>query len=113
LITDCVEYGEWKTGIRGEGVVYSFYTFCRKLSQALAGFIPGLVLTFVGYVPNVEQTARSLSGIRFLMFVYPASLAIVSAIVMYFFYILNEKRTARVFDELKVRHQNSTDRYLK
>lgn len=106
MITDCVEYGEWKTGIREEGVVYSFYTFCRKLSQALAGFIPGLVLSFVGYVPNVEQTVRSLSGIRFLMFVSPASLAIVSAIALYFFYMLNEKKTAQVFEELKISHQN-------
>lgn len=37
LVSDCVEYGEWKTGIRSEGLVYSFFTYFRKLSQALAG----------------------------------------------------------------------------
>ncbi|WP_252902490.1 MFS transporter [Paucilactobacillus hokkaidonensis] len=36
LVSDCVEYGEWKTGVRSEGLVYSFFTYFRKLSQALA-----------------------------------------------------------------------------
>ncbi|MFJ7754637.1 MFS transporter [Peribacillus muralis] len=57
LVSDAVEYGEWKTGNRSEGVVYSFFTFCRKLSQAIAGFVPGLVLGLVGYVPNAVQSA--------------------------------------------------------
>jgi glycoside/pentoside/hexuronide:cation symporter, GPH family len=36
LVSDAVEYGEWKTGNRSEGVVYSFFTFFRKVSSAVA-----------------------------------------------------------------------------
>lgn len=47
LVSDCVEYGEWQSGIRTEGMVYSFFTYFRKLSQAIAGFLPGIVLAWV------------------------------------------------------------------
>ncbi len=40
LVPDTVDYGEWKTGIRAEGSVYTGYTFFRKISAALAGFLP-------------------------------------------------------------------------
>lgn len=103
LVSDCVEYGEWKTGKRGEGIVYSFYTFSRKLSQALAGFIPGVTLAFVGYVPNAVQSVRALAGIRLLMFIYPATLAVITAFVMYFFYALNDKRYNQILLELNNR----------
>jgi len=104
LVSDCVEYGEWKTGERGEGIVYSFYTFSRKMSQALAGFIPGVTLAFVGYIPNVVQSARALTGIRLLMFIYPAALAIVAILIMYFFYQLNDKRYDAILLELNSRN---------
>lgn len=105
LVSDCVEYGEWKTGQRGEGIVYSFYTFSRKLSQALAGFIPGITLAFVGYVPNAVQSAKALSGIRILMFIYPAALAVVTAFVMYKYYILSDKQYDQMVIELKSRKE--------
>lgn len=38
LVSDTVEYGEWRTGVRSEGTVYTGFTFFRKVSQALAGF---------------------------------------------------------------------------
>jgi GPH family glycoside/pentoside/hexuronide:cation symporter len=41
LVSDTVEYGEWRTGVRSEGTVYTGFTFFRKVSQALAGFFPG------------------------------------------------------------------------
>ena len=61
LIADIVEYGEWMTGERTEGVIYSSYSFIRKVSQALAGFLPGMILTGIGYVPNAVQSARCIS----------------------------------------------------
>ena len=100
LVSDCVEYGEWKTGIRSEGLVYSFFTYFRKLSQALAGFIPGIVLAMVGYVPNQAQTATALLGIRELMFIYSATLAVVTIVVMWKLYPLTEKRYKNIMGEL-------------
>ncbi|MCK9640033.1 MAG: glycoside-pentoside-hexuronide (GPH):cation symporter [Prolixibacteraceae bacterium] len=103
LISDAVEYGEWKTGNRGEGLVYSVFTFSRKLSQAIAGFIPGLVLAAVGYVPNAVQGLSALSGIKGLMFIYPGVLAVATCIVMAVFYPLSDSRYTGIVAELNER----------
>ena len=103
FISDAVEYGEWKTGNRSEGLVYSFFIFFRKVSQALAGLIPGLVLAIVGYVPNVEQTAEALTGIRALMFIYPGVLALATFIIMLIGYKLTDSKYKEIVAELNER----------
>jgi GPH family glycoside/pentoside/hexuronide:cation symporter len=105
LISDAVEYGAWKTGNRSEGLVYSSFTFFRKLSQAIAGFVPGIVLAWVGYVANAEQTQQALTGIRGLMFIYPGVLAIATFIVMYFCYHLNDAKAKEIITELNERKE--------
>jgi len=103
LVSDVVEYGEWKTGSRSEALVYSSFTFFRKLSQAIAGFIPGVVLTWVGYVANTEQTPQALTGIKGLMFIYPGVLAVASFIIMSFCYKLTDPRSKEIIVELNER----------
>lgn len=100
LVSDCVEYGEWQSGIRTEGMVYSFFTYFRKLSQAIAGFLPGIVLAWVGYVPGATQTATALMGIRGLMFIYSAVLSIATIILMYWAYSLTEKKYSKIVKDL-------------
>ena len=92
VFSDAVEYGEWKTGIRSEGVVLLFLYILPKLSQAVAGFIPAMVLAAVGYVPNAVQSVKAISGIRGLMFIYPSVLAIATIIVMGFLYKLTDDK---------------------
>ncbi|MCW2478610.1 MFS transporter [Candidatus Symbiopectobacterium sp. NZEC135] len=106
LVPDTVDFGEWKTGIRAEGSVYTGYTFSRKISAALAGFLPGIMLTQIGYMPNVAQSDTTLLGLRQLIFLWPCGLAIVAALTMGFFYQLNEKRFALIIEEIGQRkHQ--------
>ncbi|MGL9719995.1 glycoside-pentoside-hexuronide (GPH):cation symporter [Symbiopectobacterium sp.] len=106
LVPDTVDHGEWKTGIRAEGSVYTGYTFSRKISAALAGFLPGIMLTHIGYMPNVVQSDATLRGLRQLIFLWPCGLAIVAALTMGFFYQLNEKRFALIIEEIGQRkHQ--------
>lgn len=107
LVPDTVDYGEWKTGIRAEGSVYTGYTFSRKISAALAGFLPGIMLTQIGYVPNIAQSAETLLGLRQLIFLWPCGLAIIAALTMGFFYKLNEKRFAFIIEEISQRKKQS------
>lgn len=110
LVPDTVDYGEWKTGIRAEGSVYTGYTFSRKISAALAGFLPGIMLTQIGYIPNIAQSDTTLLGLRQLIFLWPCSLAVIAALTMGFFYKLNEQRFAFIIEEISQRkNKQSTD----
>ncbi|WP_105976271.1 glycoside-pentoside-hexuronide (GPH):cation symporter [Staphylococcus simulans] len=105
FIADVVEYGQWKSGVRTEGIIYSSYSFTRKVSQALAGFIPGIALTFIGYQPNVEQTADTLQGLGLLYFVVPAVISLIAVIVFGIFYKLTDKRHEQIVKELALREE--------
>ena len=36
IVPDCVEYGEWKTGVRNDGFQYAFVSLGNKLGMAMA-----------------------------------------------------------------------------
>lgn len=103
LVSDTVEYGEWKTGVRSEGTVYTGFTFFRKISQGLAGFFPGMMLAYIGYVPNITQAPGTVEGLRQLIFIYPCGLAILTALTMGLFYNLTEKNYVKIVGELEAR----------
>jgi GPH family glycoside/pentoside/hexuronide:cation symporter len=110
FVSDAVEYGEWKTGIRAEGTVYSFFTFFRKISQAAAGFIPGLTLAWVGYVPNAIQTPEAIRGINGLMFIYPGTLALVTFLLVSVAYKLSDGKFREIVAELNMHKSVSEQR---
>ncbi len=103
LIADIVEYGEWMSGERTEGIIYSTYSFMRKVSQALAGFLPGVILTTIGYVPNAIQTAGALTGIKMMQFVIPAICSLIALLAFGFFYNLTDKRHKEIVEEIAAR----------
>jgi len=71
MIPDTVEYSEWKTGLRREGILYGFFQLAFKLSVAVPGMLVGVVLNLVGYVPNVQQGPEALMGIKALLSIIP------------------------------------------
>jgi MFS family permease len=64
MLPDVIEYDEKMTGERREGVYYGLWAFLSKFTSALGVAVSGWALQLFGYVPNVEQTARALFGIR-------------------------------------------------
>ena len=46
---DCVEYGEFRSGIRKEGITFSVQTFTAKLSSAFAGTLTLMILSWTRY----------------------------------------------------------------
>ncbi len=52
MMGDAIDYNEWKTGNREEGVVYSLHSFFRKLAQGLGPAIALVIMTALGYVNN-------------------------------------------------------------
>ncbi|UUT34454.1 MFS transporter [Microbacterium elymi] len=46
---DTVEYGEWKTGVRTEGITYALFSFTRKTGQAFGGAVAAYAIGIGGY----------------------------------------------------------------
>lgn len=105
FIADVVEYQQWKTGIRSEGIIYSSYSFTRKITQALAGLISGSALTLVGYQPNVQQTASTIFGMKFIFFAVPGIATLIGMVIFLIFYPLTDKRHNQIVKELALREE--------
>jgi glycoside/pentoside/hexuronide:cation symporter, GPH family len=78
MLPDVVEYDEKMTGERREGVYYGLWAFLSKFTGALGVAVSGWALQLFGYIPNVEQTARALFGIRFFFAIVPAVVILIS-----------------------------------
>ncbi len=73
VISDTVDYGEWKTGIRSAGLLTAVGAmFCLKAGAGLGGALPGWILETTGYVPNATQSAAALRGIEWAIVWGPA-----------------------------------------
>ena len=52
MMGDAIDYNEWKTGTREEGVVYSLHSFFRKLAQGVGPAVAIAIMGTMGYVNN-------------------------------------------------------------
>ena len=52
MMGDAIDYNEWKTGKREEGVVYSLHSFFRKLAQGVGPAVAVAIMGTMGYVNN-------------------------------------------------------------
>jgi GPH family glycoside/pentoside/hexuronide:cation symporter len=96
---DCIEYGAWKTGERTTGISFSIQTFTTKLAQAVSAGAGGLLLTAFGYVPNVEQSEKTLKGIFSMMTLIPATGVLGFVIIFGLFYKLKESDVEKYIEE--------------
>ena len=64
IIPDCVEYGEWVTGVRNDGFQYAFISLGNKIGMALGISLLALALGAAGYVSNAAQNETVLSIMR-------------------------------------------------
>ncbi len=103
LVSDIIDYGEWVSGNRKEATTYSLFNFSRKLAQSLAGFLSGLGLSLIGYVPNVAQSAGTLLGIKGLLTLYPAVALTISLLIIGFMYKLTDEKHAEIMKDLNAK----------
>lgn len=65
MVSDTIDYGEWKTGYRTEGLVNSACSFGYKIGNGVGSALLGLILDIGGYVGEAAvQTASALCGFR-------------------------------------------------
>jgi GPH family glycoside/pentoside/hexuronide:cation symporter len=87
MIADVADFTEWKTHRRATAMTFAGILFALKLGLSFGSAIAAKLLGFYGYVANVEQTAATLKGIRYMMSVYPAILFFAGVIALFFYRI--------------------------
>jgi GPH family glycoside/pentoside/hexuronide:cation symporter len=72
MLSDSVDYGQHKTGVRNNGLIFSSFLFALKLGGSAAGVIGSLILGYTGYVAGAVQSETALQGILWCFALIPA-----------------------------------------
>lgn len=104
MYADVADYGEWKSGRRTTGLVFSGAMLSTKLGAAVGGGAAGWLLAAFGYVPNAEQTATALLGILLSVSVIPGVLML-SGVGVMFLYPLSDERMKAIGVDLEARRE--------
>ena len=105
LVTDCLDYSEWKFNERSDGSMYSLYTFSRKIGSTIASTGVSFGLAAIGFVSgsNVVQTAEAVNGIYFLVNIIPVVTCALELIGVGLIFNLNKETTEQMHAELKAK----------
>ncbi len=108
MTADTIEYGEWKTGVRIQGVLFSAKSVSEKLAQGVLTSDFGFFLTAIGYDGLAEiQTASAINGID-MFFKYVPIVVYLLLLVVLYFYRLDEEYPA-ILEDLKARKEKVTE----
>jgi len=113
MIADSIDYLQWKTGKRAEGISFSTQTFMNKLGAALsAGLIP-IILEAVDYIRPAgdalpAQSEKTKLAIFLMMTLIPAVSLGMSIIPMFKYDYVGENKE-NILKELAVRREESPE----
>lgn len=101
MIGDTVDYLEWKTGERGEGICFAMQTLINKIGMAVGAFIGVMALDIAeintqnGYVGNEDALWNTLilSGV----------ISMFACAIPMFFYTVTEKKQREMVAEIEAR----------
>ena len=86
VLSESVDYGEWKTGIRAAGLLTAIgAAFCLKAGAGLGGALPAWIMARCGYQPGVAQSATALEGIEWGIIWVPAIFFALSLVPVLFY----------------------------
>ena len=108
MIGDTVDYLEWKTGERGEGICFAMQTLINKVGMAVGAFVG--VMAFSWAKINPEATpAITPEGEQTLwnVLILAGALSMVGTIIPMLFYTITEKKQAQMVAEIAERKANA------
>ena len=116
MMGDAIDYNEWKTGNREEGIVYSLHSFFRKLAQGIGPAVAVAIMGTMGYVNNAIDPETGAEYINVNLISWENTLQIRSLVAILFLvagvmlfiglglvYNLDKKTLAKMNDELAAR----------
>lgn len=85
MVSDTIDYGEWKTGYRTEGLVNSACSFGYKIGNGVGSALLGVILEAGGYVGEaLTQTPAALTSIKVCFVWIPIGVYVAGLIIMKF-----------------------------
>lgn len=103
MLADVVDYGEWKTGVRSQGLITSCAAIGVTCGAGIAGWLSSFVLEINGFVPNQEQAAQALNAININFVWIPIACCAIGTVLMLLYKVDDQIGTIR--EELAARNQ--------
>lgn len=83
FVADTVDYGEWNSGVRAEGLNYAIFSFTSKVGLGVGGVIAAYTISIGGYTASAPfQTHSALQSIRIAAGGLPAALILIATATM-------------------------------
>lgn len=104
IITDCVEYGQWKLGHRDEALTLSVRPLLDKFGGAISNLVIGAAAVAAGMTTGATADSITKAGIipfKLHVFALPFALIILSSLVFFFRVKLTEEKHAEIVEELE------------
>lgn len=106
FVIQCMDYGEWKTGKRVEGVLNCMAGFASKVGTGIASGLVGLIMGAAGYVGGAaQQTEAANMSIVLCYSLVPAVICVAMLILLHFYDL--EKKTGEIQADLAERRKNT------
>ncbi len=81
-VIECMDYGEWKNGVRVEGIMASMTSLTSKIGNGIGGAVAGLIMAVAGYNGTLEvQSAATLGTIKALSGIVPAAFIVLFMLI--------------------------------
>lgn len=91
MLADTIEYNEWHSGIRAEGLVFSANSIGTKVGSGIGSALLGWILAAFGFVSHSEiQPASAITGIR-VIFLYVPLIVFALMFICLLFYNLDKE----------------------
>ncbi len=101
MIGDTVDYLEWKTGERGEGICFAMQTLINKIGMAVGAFIGVMSMSIAGIDAATGQVGNP--DALWNVLILSGVISMFACAVPMFFYTLTEKRQRELVAEIEAR----------
>ena len=114
MIADTIDYMEWKTGERNEGVSFSVLTFVGKLTGSVSASLCTAILPIIGLTyKEVGSQTVTIKGdntdlLIWAFFTVTPYVAGLVALIPYIFYDLNGKQLKQIREDMQLRRAENS-----
>lgn len=86
MLADTVEYNDWKSGIRAEGLVFSANSIGQKIGSGIGSAVLMWVLEAFGFISSsTVQSESAINGIRVIFLYVPLAVFAIMFIILLFY----------------------------